>query len=150
MKYNLLDHKRMWVEKLEEDLEQLELLGHNKTSTVYKEGLKRTKKAQKELATLESSVQKKEVDLTHTYLQEQKMADKRKEKIQKLLALAADVNDEESMSALAKAQQLMMDYDLTEDEIFNYHEQQRIEAVETHVIYRGRPQKWVASRILCK
>ncbi len=27
MKYNLLDHKRMWVEKLEEDLEQLELLG---------------------------------------------------------------------------------------------------------------------------
>ncbi|MCD9223700.1 hypothetical protein [Enterococcus faecium] len=52
MKYNLLDHKRMWVEKLEEDLEQLELLGHNKTSTVYKEGLKRTKKAQKELATL--------------------------------------------------------------------------------------------------
>nr|WP_257007859.1 DUF2786 domain-containing protein [Enterococcus faecium] len=64
------------------------------------------------------------------------MADKRKEKIQKLLALAADVNDEESMSALAKAQQLMMDYDLTEDEIFNYHEQQRIEAVETHVIYR--------------
>lgn len=34
MKYNLLDHKRMWVEKLEEDLEQLELLGHNKTSTV--------------------------------------------------------------------------------------------------------------------
>jgi hypothetical protein len=71
------------------------------------------------------------------------MADKRKEKIQKLLALAADVNDEESMSALAKAQQLMMDYDLTEDEIFNYHEQQRIEAVETHVIYRGRPQKWL-------
>lgn len=68
MKYNLLDHKRMWVEKLEGDLEQLELLGHNKTSTVYKEGLKRTKKAQKELATLESSVQKKEVDLTHTYL----------------------------------------------------------------------------------
>ena len=66
--YNLLDHKRMWVEKLEEDLEQLELLGHNKTSTVYKEGLKRTKKAQKELATLESRVQKKEVDLTHTYL----------------------------------------------------------------------------------
>ncbi|MDU0320753.1 DUF2786 domain-containing protein [Enterococcus sp. 2CBP] len=33
------------------------------------------------------------------------MADKRKEKIQKLLALAADANDEESMSALAKAQQ---------------------------------------------
>ncbi|HGF8210862.1 hypothetical protein [Enterococcus faecium] len=59
MKYNLLDHKRMWVEKLEEDLEQLELLGYNKTSMVYKEGLKRMKKAQKELATLESSVQKK-------------------------------------------------------------------------------------------
>ncbi|MDQ8448403.1 hypothetical protein Q3F24_12295 [Enterococcus faecium] len=58
----------MWVEKLEEDLEQLELLGYNKTTTVYKEGLKRTKKAQKELATLESSVQKKEVDLTHAYL----------------------------------------------------------------------------------
>ena len=58
MKYNLLDHKRMWGEQLEEDLEQLEALGYNKTSTVYKEGLKRTKKAQKELATLESSVQK--------------------------------------------------------------------------------------------
>ncbi|EHK9937676.1 hypothetical protein AAK913_14445 [Enterococcus faecium] len=36
----------------------------------YQEGLKRTKKAQKELATLESSVQKQEVDLTHTYLYE--------------------------------------------------------------------------------
>lgn len=68
MKYNSLDHKRMWVEKLEEDLEQFELLGYNKTSTVYKEGLKRTKKVQKELATLESSVQKKEVELTHAYL----------------------------------------------------------------------------------
>lgn len=68
MKYNLLDHKRMWVEKLEEDLGQLESLGYNKTSTVYKEGLRRTKKAQKELATLESSVQKKEVELTHAYL----------------------------------------------------------------------------------
>ncbi|HBL3145599.1 TPA: hypothetical protein LQA16_002303 [Enterococcus faecium] len=68
MKYNSLDHKRMWVEKLEEDLEQLELLGYNKTSAVYKEGLKRTKKVQKELATLESSVQKKEVELTHAYL----------------------------------------------------------------------------------
>lgn len=71
------------------------------------------------------------------------MADKRKDKIKKLLALAADANDEESMSALAKAQQLMMDYALTEDEVFNYHEQQRIEEVETHVIYRGRPQKWL-------
>ncbi|TKL55550.1 DUF2786 domain-containing protein, partial [Enterococcus faecium] len=30
----------------------------------------------------------------------------RKEKIHKLLALSADVNDEESVSALAKAQQL--------------------------------------------
>ncbi|WP_445449209.1 DUF7168 domain-containing protein [Enterococcus lactis] len=59
------------------------------------------------------------------------------------MALAADANDEESMSALAKAQQLMMDYALTEDEVFNYHEQQRTEAVETHVIYRGRPQKWL-------
>ncbi|WP_171847329.1 hypothetical protein [Enterococcus faecium] len=56
MKYNLLDHKRMWVEKLEEDLEHLESLGYNKNSTVYKEGLKRTKKAQKELAALKSSV----------------------------------------------------------------------------------------------
>ncbi|EMF0102674.1 hypothetical protein HWD72_13425 [Enterococcus hirae] len=55
MKYNSLDHKRMWVEKLEEDLEQLESLGYNKTSMVYKKGLKRTKKAQKELATLESN-----------------------------------------------------------------------------------------------
>lgn len=68
MKCNSLDHKRMWVEKLEEDLEQLELLGYNKFSKVYKEGLKRTKKAQKELVTLESSVQKKEVDLAQTYL----------------------------------------------------------------------------------
>ena len=80
MKYNLLDHKRMWVEKLEEDLEQLELLGHNKTSTVYKEGLKRTKKAQKELATLESSVQKKEVDLTHTYLRSRKWQTREKKR----------------------------------------------------------------------
>lgn len=46
LKYNLLDHKRMWIKKLEEDLGQLESLGYNKTSTVYK----------KELAILESSV----------------------------------------------------------------------------------------------
>lgn len=47
------------------------------------------------------------------------------------------------MSVLVKAQQLMVDYAITEEEIFNYHEQQRIEEVETHVIYRGRPQKWL-------
>lgn len=71
------------------------------------------------------------------------MEDKRKEKIQKLLALAADANDEESMTALAKAQQLMVDHEITEEEIFSYYEQQRIEEVETHVIYSGRPQKWL-------
>lgn len=69
------------------------------------------------------------------------MKDKRKDKIQKLLALAADANDEESMNALAKAQQLMVDHEITEEEIFSYYEQQRIEEVETHVIYSGRPQK---------
>lgn len=45
------------------------------------------------------------------------------------------------MSVLVKSQQLMLDYNLTEDEIFNYREQQRIEKVETYVIYRRCPQK---------
>ncbi|WP_411372754.1 DUF2786 domain-containing protein [Enterococcus thailandicus] len=71
------------------------------------------------------------------------MNEKRKDKIKKLLALAADANDEESMSALAKAQELMLEYQITEEDIFNYKEQQRTEEVLTHVIYSGRPQKWV-------
>ncbi len=43
------------------------------------------------------------------------MENKRFIKIQKLLALANDANDEESMSALAKAQELMLAYGVSEE-----------------------------------
>lgn len=42
------------------------------------------------------------------------MDEKRKDKIQRLLALANDANDEESMTALAKAQELMLAYGIDE------------------------------------
>lgn len=52
MKYSQMDHKRMWVEKLERDLSQLESLGYSRDSEVYKSAVKRTDKARKELKNL--------------------------------------------------------------------------------------------------
>lgn len=46
------------------------------------------------------------------------MNDKRREKIQNLLNLANDANDKESMAALAKAQQLMLEYNISEHDLF--------------------------------
>ena len=45
------------------------------------------------------------------------MDEKAKKKIVKLLALA---NDEESMSALAKAQELMLQHNIDESDVFQY------------------------------
>lgn len=50
------------------------------------------------------------------------MDEKRKAKIQRLLALANDANDEESMTALAKAQELMLAYGIDEEEVFHYQQ----------------------------
>lgn len=44
-----LDHKKMWLEKLESDLSELESLGYSKDSKVYNSAVKRTDKARKEL-----------------------------------------------------------------------------------------------------
>lgn len=52
MKYSRMDHKRMWVEKLERDLSQLESLGYSRDSEVYKSAVKRTDKAREELKNL--------------------------------------------------------------------------------------------------
>ncbi|MGM0322512.1 hypothetical protein IGI82_003712 [Enterococcus sp. AZ067] len=52
MRYSQMDHKRMWVEKLERDLSQLESLGYSRDSEVYKSAVKRTDKARKELKNL--------------------------------------------------------------------------------------------------
>lgn len=71
------------------------------------------------------------------------MNEKIKRKIENLLALANDANDEESMTALAKAQELMLTYQITEDEILDYKQQQKAEPVLDSVIYEGRPHKWV-------
>ena len=49
MKYSQMDHRKMWVEKLESDLSELESLGDSKDSKVYKSAVKRTDKARKEL-----------------------------------------------------------------------------------------------------
>lgn len=48
MNYSQLDHKKMWVEKLESDLSELESLGYSKDSKVYKSAVKRTDNARKE------------------------------------------------------------------------------------------------------
>ena len=52
MRYSQMDHKKMWVEKLERDLSQLESLGYSRDSEVYKSAVKRTDKARKELKNL--------------------------------------------------------------------------------------------------
>lgn len=69
--------------------------------------------------------------------------DKRFMKIQKLLALANDANDEESMSALAKAQELMLSYGVSEEEVFEYKQASFEENVVDFVVYQGKPQKWL-------
>lgn len=68
------------------------------------------------------------------------MDEKRKAKIPRLLALA---NDEESMTALAKAQELILAYGIDEEEVFHYQQHQRQEKFIDKVIYKGRPHKWV-------
>ena len=49
MRYSQMNHKKMWVEKLERDLSELESLGYSKESEVYKSAVKRTDKARKDL-----------------------------------------------------------------------------------------------------
>ena len=71
------------------------------------------------------------------------LENKRQQKIQKLLALANDANDEESMTALAKAQELMLEHNITEEDLFDYKQQQTKKEVVDRVIYQGRPQKWL-------
>ncbi|MGT4665803.1 DUF2786 domain-containing protein [Enterococcus hirae] len=71
------------------------------------------------------------------------MMDKRFMKIQKLLALANDANDEESMSALAKAQELMLSYGISEEEVFEYKQVSFEENVVDFVVYQGKLQKWL-------
>ena len=68
------------------------------------------------------------------------MNEKAKKKIVKLLALANDASDEESMSALAKAQELMLQHNIDESDVFDYKQVQKSEAVIDTVIYQGRPQ----------
>ncbi|MGG5373395.1 hypothetical protein [Enterococcus sp. AZ196] len=53
MGHTELDVKRLWVEKLQDDLEELESLGIDKNSRMYREGVIRTKKAKQELEYLE-------------------------------------------------------------------------------------------------
>ncbi|GGD03560.1 DUF2786 domain-containing protein [Enterococcus wangshanyuanii] len=80
------------------------------------------------------------------------MDNKRKDKIQRLLALANDANDAESMSALAKAQELMLEYKITENDIFTYTQKLTNDLVDTVIVYEGKPQKWLyrLARIIAK
>lgn len=71
------------------------------------------------------------------------LGDKRRRKIQKLLALANDANDEESMTALAKAQELMLQHNVTEEDLFDYKQRQVQQEVVNSIIYEGRPLKWL-------
>lgn len=71
------------------------------------------------------------------------MDEKAKQKIVKLFALANDANDEESMSALVKAQELMLQHNIDEEDVFSYKQEQKTEAVINTIIYEGRSQKWL-------
>ncbi|EAW7076515.1 DUF2786 domain-containing protein [Listeria monocytogenes] len=64
-------------------------------------------------------------------------------KVKKLLALAADASDEESRSALARAQALMTEHAITETDIFDYRKQNLTEEVIQTAVYEGRPHKWM-------
>ncbi|WP_088816374.1 MULTISPECIES: DUF2786 domain-containing protein [Listeria] len=64
-------------------------------------------------------------------------------RIQKLLALASDANEKESQAALAKAQALMMEQQVSEDEVIQYDRKMRLDCVVERIVYSGRPQKWV-------
>ena len=54
------------------------------------------------------------------------MDEKAKKKIIKLLAIANDANDEESMSALAKPQALMLQDNIDESDVFHYKQEKKI------------------------
>jgi hypothetical protein len=49
MGHSQLEHKRMWLEKLEKDLSELKSLGYEKKSETYKEAERQTNKARKNL-----------------------------------------------------------------------------------------------------
>ncbi|HAM1321515.1 TPA: DUF2786 domain-containing protein [Listeria monocytogenes] len=64
-------------------------------------------------------------------------------KVKKLLALAADASDEESRSALARAQALMTEHAISEADIFDHRKQNLSEEVIQTAVYDGRPRKWM-------
>ncbi|EKD7143298.1 DUF2786 domain-containing protein [Listeria innocua] len=64
-------------------------------------------------------------------------------RVKKLLALAADAADEESRSALAKAQALMLENSISELDIFDYQQQDLSEEVIQTAVYEGRPRRWM-------
>lgn len=70
------------------------------------------------------------------------MTDKRLRKIKNLLDLANDANDEESKTALAKAQELMLLYNISEDDVFEHKSRMSDGVVLDQTIYSGRPHKW--------
>ncbi|EAE4662569.1 DUF2786 domain-containing protein [Listeria monocytogenes] len=64
-------------------------------------------------------------------------------KVKKLLALAADASDEESRSALARAQALMTEHAISEADIFDHRKQNLSEEVIQTAVYDGRPRRWM-------
>ena len=71
------------------------------------------------------------------------MSDNLLRKIKNLLDLANDADDEESMTALAKAQELMILYNVSEDDIFQQKQSHSEGIVLDKIIYSGRPHKWL-------
>ncbi|GAB2022355.1 hypothetical protein RyT2_14290 [Pseudolactococcus yaeyamensis] len=71
------------------------------------------------------------------------MSEKRLRKIKYLLVLANDADDEESRTALAKAQELMLSYGISEDDVFDYKQMNAEGVVMNRIIYSGRPPKWL-------
>ena len=71
------------------------------------------------------------------------MSDNLLRKIKNLLDLANDADDEESMTALAKAQELMILYNVSEDDILQQKQSHSEGIVLDKTIYSGRPHKWL-------
>lgn len=74
-----------------------------------------------------------------------------KEKIKKLLALSKSPNEHEAQSALAKAQQLMVEHKISMVEVED-KEQRKAHEHSTGVTYSARRDTWILrlSQVLCK
>ena len=71
------------------------------------------------------------------------MDEKAKQKIVKLLALSKMTLTTKNQSALAKAQEPMLQHNIDEEDCLSYKQEQKAEKVIDIIIYEGRPPRWL-------